>query len=331
MPRKGVIARKLRDMLRLSPKMYRKLVVRLSDTVEQKMCANLWKEIDYSHVPSVAHSRLRKAFNRHDPEGYTQYIESVQKGDKKINASAIFPHDVIAKVNIKPWGNIAQITGTERNSIIAQWDSLPDYISGNESIIPVIDVSGSMVTPVSGNITAMDVAVSLGLYTSERLKGPFKDHFITFSSKPQIQHLSGDIVTRLESCVKSEWGMSTNLVRVFSQILSKAKQYNLSQDDMPSKVIIFSDMEFDQAINNGDATAFVAIDKLYEQAGYTRPQLVFWNITGRSNSNTPVKIHDGGTALVSGFSPSILSSIMGGNLNPLSVVLKTIEKERYDH
>jgi hypothetical protein len=43
-----------------------------------------------------------------------------------------------------------------------------------------------------------------------------------------------------------------------------------------------------------------------------------------------VKANTPNTALVSGYSPSIIRSVLGGDeLNPLAVMLKTINSDRY--
>lgn len=330
-PRKGEIAHKLRSYMQLSPKDYRRLVVGLSNTVEQQMCANLWDEIEYSHVPSVAHSRYRKAFGRHSKERYVAYLNRVKdpNSSEKINAKAIFPHDVIRPSMLMGYG--PGMSSLEIQAAETQWYALPDYVDGDESILPVIDVSGSMTSRVGPTtlVNCLDVAVTLGLYVSERLKSAFKDHFVTFSTTPKLQYVTGSVVDRMQTICRSKWDMSTNLIGVFELILQTAKKHRLSQEDLPTKVLILSDMEFDSAVRGG--TNFDTIDKMYQAAGFTRPQLVFWNIQSRSDSNFPVKQGTAGTALISGFSPAILSSVMSGELEPLKVVAKTLRSPRYDY
>jgi hypothetical protein len=54
----------------------------------------------------------------------------------------------------------------------AQWNSLPNYLEGSlERFIPVVDTSGSMfweTAKISGDLYAGHVAMSLGMYISER-------------------------------------------------------------------------------------------------------------------------------------------------------------------
>jgi len=336
MPRQGPEANKIRSYMKMVPKDYRKMLVGLSaGVVEQKMCANEWTDINYSHVPSVAAARYQKAFGKHDPAGYTEYKEKLSSGEEKINASAVYPYDVIRSLR-----------NGDTTVANAQWTSLPDYLNGtDESILAVVDVSGSMDIQVSGSITALDISISLGLYVSERLNGPFKDTFVTFSTSPEMLKLKGTLSQRYDQMADSSWKMSTDIQAVFKLILDTAVKHKVSEKEMPSKIVIFSDMEFNSCIcmgstptnsrygHNGNSVSIGAMDMIrlsYQQAGYNLPQIIFWNLNGRPG-NVPVTYDESGTALVSGFSPSILKSLLGGeDITPISVMLKAIMIQRYD-
>lgn len=335
MPRQGADAGKIRSYMKMTPKDYRKLVVNLSSTVEQKMCAQEWTSITYPHVPSVAAGRYQKAFLKHDPVGYADYKAKLASGEAKINASAVFPYDVVRSMR-----------NGDKAVSNAQWNALPNYLEGStENILPVVDVSGSMDgAPLSGSVTALDIAVSLGLYLSERNKGVFKDQFITFSGQPEMLKTTGTLSQRYNQMVRSSWAMNTDLGAVFKLILKAAVKNSVPQDQMPTSVLILSDMEFDACVSVGSATAvgyaykgrdldvsaMTFIEQEYAAAGYKLPQVVFWNLNGRAG-NSPVTYNKIGTALVSGFSPSIVKSVLGGEeMTPLSIMLKTVMVERYD-
>ena len=333
MPRKGAIAEKLRNFMKMSPKQYRKTLVTLTDVVETKMCAKEWNTIEFGKIPSVASARYQKAFGRNAYESYSAYIQSLVKGEAKINAGAVYPYDITKSLN---HGNY-QVANE-------QWKALPNYMEGaNDMILPVVDVSGSMSCPAGGNknVTCMDVAISLGLYISERNEGPFKDAFITFSDNPQLQVLSGSLKDRYAQMASSDWGMSTNLEATFKLILDQATKHNLTEGEMPNKILILSDMEFNAATNTGggwysrnsksewNPTAQQMIEKMYEDAGYKMPQIIYWNIQSR-NGGVPVSFDKQGTALVSGFSPAIMTSLLGGDIeSPQQIMDKTILSERY--
>ena len=328
MPRQGAVAGKIRAYLKMSPKQYRKHVVALSDTVEQKMCAQDWNSITYPHVPSVAAARYQKAFLKHDPSGYGAYKEQLKTGEATINASAIYPYDVIRALQ-----------NGDADVANAQWASLPNYLEGSdENILPVVDVSASMTwVKVSGQITPLDVAISLGLYTSERLGGAFKDTFITFSGKPEMVQLKGNLSQRYQQMARSNVGGNTDIQAVFKMILNSAKKHKVPESELPTKILILSDMEFDTCVTAGSGyrapvsvSAMDMIRDQYADAGYKLPQVVFWNLNA-SGKNSPVTYNEVGTALVSGFSPSVVKSILGGDeMTPISIMLSTVMIKRYD-
>lgn len=329
MPRKGQVANAIRKAFKVSPKAYRKTLVELTNVVETAMCAKDYSGVDYSKLPSLASSRYQKAFLRNDEVGYSAYRSALESGDAKINAGAVYPYDVIKSMT----------RGGDKTVNNKQWESLPNFMEGSEErILPVVDVSGSMSCPVGGNpnLSCMDVAISLGMYISERNEGNFKDAFVTFSSNPTLQYLKGSLEERLNQLRRSDWGMSTDIQKVFKLILNQAIKNNIPQDKMPTKVLILSDMQFNAATNSRwvdvsdwNPSAQEMIESLYEEAGYTKPDVVYWNLNA-SMSNFPVEFDKMGTALISGFSPSILKSILGGkSMTPQGIMMETVGSERY--
>lgn len=325
MPRQGEVAAILRKAMGYSPKGWRKLLVSLTNVVETQMCARQWTKINFQHVPSRAFSIYRDAFKRHDQNRFENFLDSVQDGAAKINASAIFPHDIVYNVVKSP---------NDRASTL-QWANLPDYTEGStENVIVMADVSGSMGALVKSSTgpSPMLVSVSLALYTSERLRGPFKDMFITFSGRPEFVRVSGDLSARIHQIHRANWDQNTDLQAAFAKMLDIAVKNKVPASDMPTKVIIVSDMEFDEATEtryHRSVTNYDAIRQQYQNAGYELPQVVFWNVNGRQG-NVPVKYDTSGTALVSGYNPTILKSLLGGKIqSPQQVMLDTVMSDRY--
>jgi hypothetical protein len=317
--KKKHIANKVRLVMNLTPKEYRKMLVELTNVVETPMCAGKFDTINYEHVPSLAMSRYSKAFQAQDTERFETYKEALASGDAKINASAVYPYNIIRN-----------LVDGDSDLATEQWKALPNYMEdSNERVLPLCDVSGSMDTSIGGNTTAMEVCISLGLYISERNEGAFKNAFITFSEQPELQYLTGDLRSRYTQLNSAEWGMSTNLESAFELILKQAIKHNVDESEMPTCILIMSDMEFNQATRRQD-TAFEMIKNKYTESGYTLPKIVFWNLNSR-HDNVPVKSDKANTALVSGFSPSILKSVLSGNvMDPIQIMLSTINTPRYD-
>lgn len=322
MPRKGPHSVTLRRYWGLNPKEYRKVLVSTTNVVETAMCAKQWDTIDFGKLPSLAAARYQKAFSRNATKAYELYKARLENGTDTINAGAVFPYDVLKSV----------VSG-DASVADAQWAALPDYMQGStERLIAVADVSGSMGQKVGGNpnLSCMDVCISLSMYVAERGRGAFKDAFITFSEQPKLQLLTGKTLKdRYSQLKRADWGMSTNLHSVFNQILRVAKRDSVPETDMPTTIIIFSDMQFNACIRNDD-TAIKTIQREYAAAGYTIPTVVFWNLNAVAGTS-PATINDKGVALVSGCSPAILKSILGGkDFSPEGIMLDAIRDTRYD-
>lgn len=325
MPRKGPIAVELTKFLKLSPKQYRRLIVDLTDVVETKMCAKDWESINFSHVPSVASARYQKAFGRNANSKYTEYLAELSKPeaerdpDVKINAGAVYPYDIIKSVSK---GNASAAD--------SQWEALPNFI-GDSRILAVVDVSGSMTC--GGSPSPMDVAVSLGLYVSEKNTSVFKDMFLTFSAQPEMVKVTGNLSDRINQMTRSSWGMNTDLHKTFDLILRVAKNGKVSQKEMPEMLLIMSDMQFDRCITYDDS-AQEMIKRKFEDAGYVMPKIVFWNLRQMSG-NSPVRFDDIGVCHISGFSPAIMKVVLSNSLDdcdftPYNVMLETLNVERYN-
>lgn len=333
MPRKGVIAYELRCFMGMTPKQYRKTLVNLTKVVETQMCAKDWENINFSHVPSLASIRYKKAFLRNAPKAYSDWANKLSSGETKINAGAVYPYQVIREVlsnfnayTFEDEQDLPQLSEVERQTILAQWDALENFV-GDASILPMVDVSGSM-SVRTGDTTALHVAVSLGLYLSEKNRGEFKDLMLTFSSTPELKKLSGTVIDRAMQAMATDWGMSTNLHAAFERVLETAVNSNVPQEQMPKTILILSDMQFNACVEHDDS-AMQMIQRKYEEAGYKMPNVVFWNLV--SYDNVPAKADQSGVALVSGFSPAIMRAVMAGDeFTPEAVMLRAVMVPRYD-
>lgn len=334
MPRQGATAAELRKFMGMTPKTYRKTLVGLTNVVETKMCARDWDNIDFSKLPSLASARYRTAFHKNS-EKFKEYVAKLASGDKsvKVNAGAVYPYDVLKSVIMQGWGATA-LTQTDRDFIVAQWEALPNFV-GDANILPMVDVSGSMSCLAGGprsksSVRCIDVAVSLGLYLADKNKGMFKDVFATFSSNPELLNLKGNVIQKAEQMEKSNWEMGTNVIAAFKKVLDVAVKGNVSDQEMPRALLVLSDMQFDQCASFDDS-AMQSIKRNFEAAGYTVPAVVFWNIS--AHANVPVKFDQQGVALVSGFSPTIVKSVLAAdlsNMTPEAIMLQTVMNPRYD-
>jgi hypothetical protein len=304
------------------------MLVAGTEVVENQMCAKQWDVIDFQDVPSVATRRYAKAFEKNADVAYASYLEQVASGDAKINASAIFPYDVTSVANQY------NATATSIKAAGLQWDALPDYTNGKR-ILAMIDLSESMSSAVPGTKHShRHMAVSLGLYVAEKNKGAFKNVFLAFSDSPVLGFVTGEtIVEKYRSIERSVVAYSTDFQKAFKYILDHAKKNNVPNEEMPEIIVVPSDMQFNQT---GSDTNFQAIRKLYENAGYVLPKLVFWQMNG-SKTDSPVRATQNNVSLISGFSPAILKAVLGDEdvletpkEDPIETMKKALLIDRYD-
>lgn len=285
--------------------------------VETKLTNKDYASINYATVPSKANLKYRKAFLRNDNERYMEYLDKVSNGEAKINASTIYPYEIVGKF-------MSHLTPSkeEAETLSTLWDNLPDYVDDLNGIV-VADTSGSMWG------RPMDVSVSLAMYIAERNKNEaFKDCFISFSGRPSFHKIVGKNL--MERCKSVQLGdvANTNIQAVFEMMLNRAKAYKVPVEDMPKFILIVSDMEFDDCSFNSSFSNFENIRSKYQKSGYPMPTLVFWNVNSRNN-HTPVTINDRGVVLVSGCSPVIMKYALSACSNLMDIVKNVTESDRY--
>lgn len=332
-----ILAKETMHALGMSPKKYRQTLSKLRkyiDIVERKMTAGEWNKIDYSKVPSKAALNYSGAFGRHDEYRYNAYLDAVKCGEEKINAATLYPYEIVAKyIKHGLWSSNRECI--ELNSTLEEmWKALPNTVNGKHagSTIVVADGSGSMTCAAcGGSATALDVANSLAIYFAERMEGPFKNKYITFSNRPQFVDLNGCVSLREKICeaVAHDECSRTNIEAVFDLMLKTAVRCGMTQDEMPANVLVVSDMEFNSAMFGlVDKALFDGIKAKFEAAGYKLPRLVFWNVNSRT-CVVPIQENDAGVALVSGFSQNIAEMVMSGELDAKACLVKVLMKERY--
>lgn len=321
----------IRQCLDMTESAYRKTLSWLRkyiDVVEVKMSAKQWGDIKYEAVPSRANLIYNDAFLRNDEERRREFLAQLEKGEVKINAGTLFPHDIVHKYCNGGYRNLKAYDAT----IEGLWRNLPDLVDGCGNTIVVADGSGSMTVSVGGtSTTALEVANALAIYFAERSSGEFKDKYITFSSRPQFVDFSRgqSLRDKISIALGHNEISNTNIEAVFDLILSTAVRNNMRQEDIPANILIISDMEFDCATTGRiGANLFKTIEAKYRNYGYKLPRLVFWNVNSRTNT-IPVRENDMGVALVSGFSVNICKMVMSGKTDPFECLLETLNSERY--
>ena len=327
-------ARYLMQKLGYTERRYRKTLVALRSRI--KIIENNLRErdytFDYSKQPSRAMKKYRAAFYRNDRERYAEFLQKVSSGEVKLHADTLYPYElVLPYIHDRYWredkGFMRDIDEDEKQYLNATWQSLPHF-GGDENALAIVDTSGSMYYCDPPLPAA--VALSLGLYFAEHNKGVFANCFIEFSSEPQLIELKGEtFADRLRYACSFNEIANTNLEAVFDLVLNAAVRNNVPQEELPKKLVIISDMEFDACVENADATNFDYAKQRYAAHGYDLPEIVFWNVESR-NRNLPVTMNANGVALVSGCTPMIFQMVEGGLSTPYELMLEILSAERYE-
>lgn len=289
---------------------------------------------DYSKQPSRAMLKYRAAFLRNDGERYREFLSRASMGEAVLHGDNISPYELVAPyltTDLFDWDGdcfMKAISEDEKQVLNALWDSLPDF-GGNENAIAVIDTSASMYDGNMGYPVPATVALSLGMYFAEHNTGKFNNYFIEFSGRPQLIEIKGEtFADKLRYIATFNEVANTNLEAVFDLILEAALDGNVSQEEMPAKLIIISDMEFDICVKNASAANFQNAKVRFEAAGYKLPEIIFWNVASR-NRQQPVTMNEQGVALVSGVTPRIFAMVAGENLSPYTCMMEILNSERY--
>ena len=319
------LAKKVARFLQLDDAAYRKLLVSLRAHI--RIIENNLREkdytFDYEKQPSKAMFKYRNAFIRNDGERYNEFLNKASSGEVKLNTNVLTPYEIITPFFKR------NVSDEERNSINTTWKALEDF-TNDENALAVIDGSGSMYG--GADPLPATVALSLGIYFAERNKGAFKNHFITFSETPQLVEIKGDdILDKVRYCHDYDEVANTNIQKVFELILNAAKKNNVPQEELPKRLYIISDMEFDYCADDANLTNFEYAKKLFEDAGYKLPEVVFWNVSSR-NRQQPVTKNEQGVLLVSGCTPRLFSMMADGSLSdstPYEFMLEVLMSERY--
>ena len=339
--------------LNMTERNYRKALSTLRkylDVVERKMSSDNWATIDYETVPSKANLNYNKAFLRHDTERRQAFLNALKTGEAKINASVANPCDIVNKyMNMNQNSRWYALPSQIDDTLEGMWKALPDMIPDDKGMLVVCDCSGSMTSGIGGNtnMRCIDVATSLAIYCADHLKGAFANKYITFSADPHIVRFKDDdsLCNKLKKTWECQDYSNTNLEKVFNLILKTAIDNHSPQSDLPERILIVSDGEFDSMCDAqntvphyGWSNSRTPVDKTFMQniaqrfknAGYKVPTICFWRVNTRNSTALPFKVDDRGVIMVSGYSTNLLKMVLSDKTNPMEALLEQLNVSRYD-
>ena len=319
------------------------------DTTQIKQCEKHWADIDFNRVTSVTMNRQRGAFMNKknlDSEDRIQcknnlkkYMEDVKSGKKEMKGKNVGMIDFVRQA-------LTCHDKMDKEILNEQWKSNSKQTSKLGEIIPVVDTSGSMETDEMKPLLS---AIGLGLRVAEKSK--LGKRILTFNANPEWIKLDDkeDFVADVQKIKEIPWGMNTNFHKTMNLILDTIVEHKLPAEEVENLILaVFSDMQFDAAENNlssenkfGSKTVREILDKKYHDTGikvcgkpYKVPKIVFWNL--RVTQGFPVLSYHEGYAMMAGYSPTALNEFSEEGLDalksftPWNVLLKTLDKERYN-
>jgi len=336
---------------KINKKQYRQLIAKLTkalDVPEVKMCGKRFSDLDFGKVPSLCTKKFCKAFlnekiksvplpeeeetgNRFPAdEDRILCRQNLRQAtlDQKVKGKQVYPHEIVETL----YNGRGVTSSLQKEVFNAQWKDIRANLleqlaavaattSGESGasvnvgkLVPLSDVSGSM----SG--TPMIVSIAMGILVSEVNHPAFRDRVLTFDSNPTWCSLTGlsTIAQKVEKLRHAPWGGSTDINKAFKLILDVVRENRLPVEEVPD-LIIFSDMQFDQAVDQRQQkTQLDQVRAMFAEVGveicgtpYPAPKIIFWNL--RSNTvGFPAQADDENVQMLSGFSPSLLKAVLEG-------------------
>lgn len=308
---------------------YRKALAALRayiPVLERQMSDGCWTDIDFERVPAKAMKTYKNAFAKHDVGNFTKYVEDVKEGKAKINASTLFPYDIVGE-----YFNKGLYDHKEDDILEAQWKAMPDYVGKDVNAVVVCDTSGSMTISVNGvKALPLKAAISLAIYFAEHNTGTYHNMFMEFSSKSRFVTLHGEtLLQKIQSAYNADWGMSTNLEAAFMKILDTAIKNNVDNNEMPKSIIVISDMQINHC--TGSWSFYHEMKARYARTGYDIPHVIFWNV----NAAQPTMLVDDktreGVQLISGLNAKTFAEIIdNASASSIELMLNCLNNPRYD-
>ena len=315
------LAKRAIKNIKITPRQYRKIVSSLREYIrvtERKMSLNEWETIDYSTVPSYAMARYNRAFKKHDEERFSKYIEALNEGKTKVNASTLYPYDLVK--NYMGYSFDTNLL-TEQ-----QWKALPNYIQGENNIIVMADVSGSM----SGR--PMETSVGLAIYFAERATSDYHNLYMTFSREPHFVYIKEGATLRekVRQVQQTDIGYNTNLEKAFDYILNHALKNNITNEEMPKALVVISDLEIDNYVQSYGLNFVGEMKKKFASYSYTLPLLVLWNVEAR---NDTFLSQDEKVLYVSGQSSSTFKNVLSclNGKTAYDLMIEILTDKKYDY
>ena len=324
-------------------KQYRKIKSQLTqklNILERNLCSKTRSNIECNKIPALAMKKYKaslfnigkrntKKSQEEDNIIFAQrlkdYLSSQLKEGKGVSSKGIEIRDIVEDIVIEPNYN--------RELVKAFLQTIEPKIGDLSKVIPIIDTSGSMY----GSNKEIYAALGIGILASMRSMEPFRNRFITFSEKPSWFSMEPNdtFEQRVKKATNAPWGYNTNYYATAELIVSALKYANVSPEQAcDMTLLVLSDMQFDES-DSGDSgasdTVMGNMRRIFGNAGYNVPTLVFWNLNGTTNG-CPINSNEENTVMLSGFNQNMMNMFLNNpsNVNPEGILKDVLYSSRYN-
>ena len=334
---KGFVRHEFAKQLGLSLSYIRKFIQPIRKKgliVEQLISQHNWGTIadNFDKIPSLAFKQNLPTFKKYCEIELQNFFEQVKNSEKKLNVAVATPIDIVSPILNSDHGLNEEYTRTAwREKINASL-----LMDNKQNVLPIIDTSGSMCDILHNNIRAIDVAVTLGLYFAHSNKGDLKNVAMTFSRKPRLFELNGDVISDAKRIFNKSIVEDTNIEAAMQYLLDIAIKNNIPSKQMPLLVII-SDMQFNASTFNYEDDQHNSTLKQYARHGYDIPKIVYWSV-GKYTNTFPVVKYSRNAAILNGYNPTALNNILSmvdnnemDGFTPEKAMLNAVMIPRYNY
>ncbi|GER26077.1 hypothetical protein STAS_01692 [Striga asiatica] len=304
-------AYRVRDRLRKQVLVPLRKVLELPEVY---MSAKQWSTLPYNRVSSVAMKMYKQVFREHDEQRFGEYLKKVDKGEAKIAAGALLPHEIVAGLKDGDNGQVAEL----------QWRRMVDDLAKKgkmSNCLAICDVSGSMMG------VPMEVSVALGVLVSELSEEPWKVA-VAGKLKPD------EMIKRLLVFSDMEFDEASghrSMAYYYQPAYGAYGAYGTPMNNQPAYGAYGA---YGTPMNKGSTweTDYEVIVRKFGEKGYGEcvPEIVFWNL--RDSPATPVAAGQPGVALVSGYSKNMMKVFLeeGRIISPQAVMDQAIAGKEYE-
>lgn len=326
------LARRLARALGLTNREYRRSLSLLREylcVAERVLCQGEWDALHYGTLPAGAVRRYRYAFAARDPHRWSAFRERRRAEMSGARAEAAHPHEIVGAYWLP--GAFLDLRD-EDEELERRWRDLPESVGEGSGALVIADGASWMDRQLpGGGGTASSVAFALAVYMARFCKPPFADRYVALGAEPALVHLGqgAPLREKLRTVLAYNGGGPLDIGEVYRIILGHAVREKAGADALPGMIIAVSAMPINKRVGEGMLAGLREMRQRYKKDGYALPELVYWNVCGRSGV-LPESEFANGVTLMDGFSPKMLRRVISGKVLLRQYLLDVLESERYD-